>query len=207
MLLKEKKPNQVFYIALITSEEILGKNGLNSVLNYSGLKKFIGNYPPPNLDREHSSEEFANLMKGVIDVLGERGARPILFRGGMRSFEIMHEKFPGLININGIEPREKVPERLFDEFKRIYGIIVDGATNLHGDIYKYYECDEGVALEMSPCFWCHGLKTKSPICFQSVGFEFAAARWILGQDIKVEETHCIATGDEMCRFVMHRPKI
>ncbi len=75
---------------------------------------------------------------------------------------------------------------MFDEFKRIYQFIVDASISINGDIYKFYDCEEGVALEMSPCFWCQGLKTKEPICFAQIGYQFAVARWITGQNVKVE---------------------
>ena len=119
----------------------------------------------------------------------------------------MLEKFPALFNIEGIEPAERVPERMFEEFIRIYQVIVDALTAMYGDIYKLYECDEGAALEIAPCLWCRGLKTKGPICAIPAGFEFAIAKWVMGQEIKVEESHCIAKGDDMCRMVMYKPVI
>jgi hypothetical protein len=48
MTIKEKLPNQLFHLACLTLEEVLGERGLNSILNYAQLKKFIGNYPPNN---------------------------------------------------------------------------------------------------------------------------------------------------------------
>ena len=205
MRFKDKYPNQLFYLALITADEIIGKNGLKSVLKYAKLDKFIDNFPPDNIELEHSSTDFSRLLTGFIEVLGEKGARPLLFRGGMRAFEIMLEQFPSLMDINGIEPTERTPDRLFDEFKRIYGIIVDASNNLYGEIYKYYDCEEGVTLDISPCFWCSGLNTQSPICHAQKGFQLGVARWIIGQDVKIEETLCMAKGDDVCRFVIHRP--
>ena len=55
MSMKDKYPNQLYYMLLITAEEILGKNGLNSVLNYAGLQKFIGDYPPSDMEEIHPS--------------------------------------------------------------------------------------------------------------------------------------------------------
>ncbi len=205
MPLKEKIPNQMLYLALITAEEIIGRNGMRSILNYANLQKFIDNYPPNDLAEEQETLDFTRLMAGLIDLVGERGARAIMFRGGIRGFEIFHEQFPSLMNIEGIKPEEKTDDLMFDEFMRIYGIMVDASVALWGDIFKYYPCEEGAALEISPCQYCVGLKTKEPICNAQVGFQFGILRWILGKEVKVEETHCIAMGDPMCRFVMHRP--
>ena len=206
MVIKNKYPNQLFRLGLLTAEDILGKKGLNAILNYANLQKFIDNYTPDDMELEHTSDDFVHFVTGLIDVLGERGVRSLLFRVGIRTFEISYELFPALFNIDGIEPEEKNPERMFDEFKRIYQIIVDASISIYGNIYKFYDCEEGVALEMSPCFWCQGIKTKEPICFAQIGYQFAVARWITGQNLKIEETHCSATGDDKCRFVIHRPK-
>ena len=53
--MKEKFPNQLYYMVLVTAEEILGKPGLNAILNYSGMTKFRDNFPPNNMEEEHPS--------------------------------------------------------------------------------------------------------------------------------------------------------
>jgi predicted hydrocarbon binding protein len=205
MPLKEKLPNQIFYLGMISAEEILGLNGLNSILNYAKLQKFIGNYPPNNLELEQTSEDFTRLMAGFIEVLGERGSKSITFQLGKRSFEIILEQFPSLLNIDGITPDERTPGRLFDEFVRLQGIMFVAAEHLFGDIYTCYENDEGYVIELSPCYWCRGLKTGVPICNAGNGFSHAIARWIVGQDLRIDETLCIARGDDRCRHVIYRP--
>jgi predicted hydrocarbon binding protein len=206
MVFKKNYPNQLFHLALITAEEILGKSGLNAILNYAKLQKFIGNYPSDNMEMEHTSEDFARLTAGFIDVMGEKGARSLLFRGGVRAFEISHEQFPALFDLDGVEPENKDTEKMFDEFKRIYQIIVDASISMYGDIYKFYDCEEGVALEMSPCIWCKDIKTEEPICFVQLGYQHGVTRWVLGKPAKVEEVECIAAGDDKCKFIIHRPK-
>lgn len=207
MSLKGKLPNQIISLAITTIEEVTGRNGVNSILNYTNLQKFIDNYPPYNLELEQSSDDFARLLTGIIDVFGEKGARPILFRGGKRSFEIMRENYPSLWSLDGIEPTEKTPERLYKEFVKIQNIIVNASTQIFGDIYKLYETDDGLVLENHDCYWCKGLKAKEPICHGSVGFNYAIAEWIMGKDSRVEEVKCSAMGDDMCMFIMYKPKI
>ena len=204
--MKEKFPNQLYYMVLVTAEEILGKPGLNAILNYGGMTKFIDNFPPNNMEEEHPAGDFSALMRGFIGVMGEQGVRPIMFRGGIKGFEIMNEQFPTLFNIDGITPGEMDAEGAFQEFRRIYGIMVEASRVIEGDIFTYYDVDEGVVLEIEPCPWCVGVKAKNPICHAQLGFQYGIAKWVMGREIKVEETHCIATGDNACRFVMHRPE-
>ncbi len=206
MPLKEKLPNQVLHLVFIVAEEILGKNGLNSLLNYTKLQKFIGNYPPNNMEMEQGFDDLSRIMTGLIEILGEHGSKTISFQIGKRTFEIIRDKFPSMLKINEIEPQERTPDRLFDEFVRIQGIMFEAAKEIFGDIYKYYETEEGYVIELSPCYWCIGLKTDRPICNAGNGFSFAVGQWIVREDLKIEETHCIAKGDKMCRHLIHRPK-
>ncbi len=104
-----------------------------------------------------------------------------------------------------MEPHERTPERMFGEFVRLQGIMFEAAKQIFGDIYTYYENDEGYVIELSPCYWCRGLKTDAPICNSGAGFSHAVGRWIVGQDLRIEETLCIARGDDRCRHVIYRP--
>ena len=207
MPLKEKLPNQFFNLAFVTVEEILGKNGLNSILNYAKIPHYVGNYPPNTIDLEHPSSDFTRFVSGMVEVIGEKGARSIMLLSGIRSFEIMLKDMPGLFALDGVEVKDCPVERRFDEYVRIQNAISDAAAYIFGEgLYKRYDVEDGRAFEISPCYWCMGLKTEGPICHGQVGFDLGIARWIFGKDIRIEETHCIAKGDPMCRFVSYRPK-
>jgi predicted hydrocarbon binding protein len=207
MPLKEKVPNQIFYLACTAVEDVMGKNGINSILNYSGLQKYIGNYPPNDLNLEIDSIDFTKLATGLVKIMGEGGCRSLMLRGGITGFEIMHRDFPSLFNIDGLKIEERTPDKLFDELIRIKGIMIAAAGGLFGeDIYKRDERTDQLAYEIGPCFWCRGVKAKTAICHGEIGFNIATARLVLGRDTEVEETHCIAKGDPACRFVIHRPK-
>jgi hypothetical protein len=207
MPLKDKLPNQLFNLAFVTMEEILGKNGLKSVLNYAKLPHYIDNYPPNTLDNEHPSIDFTRFLTGMVELIGEKGARSLMMRSGLRGFEIMLRDMPGLFALDGVEIQRGSGNGLFEEYARIMSIMVDASNQIFGeDLHKHYTTDEGWCQEIGPCYWCTGLKTEGPICHGEVGFELGIARWILGENASVEETHCIARGDPMCRFLTRRPE-
>ncbi len=206
MSIKDKLPNQLLYLGFVTVEDIMGLNGLNSILNYAKLKKYIGNYPPNNLTVELDTKDFTDFLTGMINVLGENGAKIVMLQAGRRSFEIMLKEFPTLFNLEGVKPQERTADKMFEEYIRISGIVVEAAKGIFGaDIYNRYETDEGLASEISPCYWCYGLKASRNICHAEVGFESGLAKWIFGKEVRIEETHCIAHGDDMCRFLLYRP--
>ena len=45
-------PNNIARIYLQAMEEVMGKNGLNAILNMANLNNLVDNYPPNNLNRE-----------------------------------------------------------------------------------------------------------------------------------------------------------
>ena len=67
-------PNSLLYVVLTTLEDIMGKNGLVSILNISGMSKFRDSYPPNNDKQESLASDISRLVSGVIDLIGKDGA-------------------------------------------------------------------------------------------------------------------------------------
>ena len=44
-------PNKFGLIIIKSLEDVMGKNGLNAILNLAGLNYYIENYPPDNLEK------------------------------------------------------------------------------------------------------------------------------------------------------------
>jgi len=55
-------PNKFGMITIKSLEEVMGKNGLNAILNLAGLNNYIENYPPDNLDKGF---DFSSVIVGV----------------------------------------------------------------------------------------------------------------------------------------------
>jgi predicted hydrocarbon binding protein len=201
MGLNEKVPNQLLHLTFMTTEEIIGKDGLNTLLRYAKLDKFIDNFPPPDFEMVYPIGDFIQFVTGTIDIFGERGARPILFHGGKQAFKISLDLFPDMHKID----KTKTVEKKFEQFVSLYKTAVEASKYIYGDVFTFSETPEGAVLEIGPCFWCLGLKTEKPICHAQLGFQHGFLQWVVGGEVKVEETHCIAAGDPVCRFVMHKP--
>ena len=58
-------------------QEITGKNGLDSVLNYAGLSNLIDNLPPDDLERSFDFAHFSIINQALTEIYGERGGRGI----------------------------------------------------------------------------------------------------------------------------------
>ena len=75
-------PNKIALIYIQVLEDIMGKNGLNSVLHAAGLDALRDNYPPDDLKREFDFADFAALNQALDDTYGPRGGRVFALRGG-----------------------------------------------------------------------------------------------------------------------------
>jgi len=78
----EKIPKSGFYyankfarITLQAYEEVMGKNGLNAILNLAGQNNLIDNFPPDNLGREFDFADFTAIHIALEELYGPRGGR------------------------------------------------------------------------------------------------------------------------------------
>ena len=199
-MLKDKIPNSLMYVALLTLKDIMGVNGLNALLNISGLSKYRDKFPPNNDKVEVPLSDFSGLLKGILEIFGEKGARPLLFNLGRRSFHVILEENPALLGLVGLGLKVLPKKKRID---KLYSIASKETNKIFGENQNYYSSDEGFVFEIYDCFWCKGLKTEDPICFSEVGWNTEAAKWASGGDeYEVKEVLCRAKGDDMCKYII-----
>jgi len=99
----EQIPKSGFYyanrftcIALQAYEEVMGKNGLNVILNLAGLNNLIDNYPPDNLKREFDFADFTEIHVALEEMYGPRGDRGLALRAGRIIFDDALRNFGAL---------------------------------------------------------------------------------------------------------------
>ena len=68
-------PNKFGLITLKSLEEVMGKNGLNAILNLAGLSNYIDTYPPDNLDKGFDFSELSAIGTALEDMYGPQRTR------------------------------------------------------------------------------------------------------------------------------------
>ena len=68
-------PNKFGLIIIKSLEEVMGKNGLNAILNLGGLNNYIDNYPADNLDKGFDFAELSGIGVALEEMYGPRGGR------------------------------------------------------------------------------------------------------------------------------------
>src|SRR6185436_2669223 len=86
-------PNKFARLTMSAMEEIMGRNGLNAILNLAGLQAYVDNLPADNLEKGFDFTDFTALNIALEDMYGPRGGRALalragraIFAGGLRSF-------------------------------------------------------------------------------------------------------------------------
>lgn len=183
--------------ALAAAQEVMGENGLNAVLRSSGLERFVGNFPPDDLNPSIQASQYARFNAAIEDFYG-RGGRGMLKRIGKASFEYAVREQAALLGIAG------VALKLLPERQRVKFILnqMAGALKKSNPQVQAWVDDGGerVAYAESTCAICQGRASETPVCHLYVGSIGEAVRWAAGREHEIVETHCIAKGDPYCRF-------
>lgn len=183
--------------ALTSAQEVMGENGLNAVLRASELERFIGNFPPDNLEPSIRASEYAKL-NAAIEAFYGRGGRGMLRRIGKASFQYAVREQPALLGIAG------VALKLLPEKQRIKFILnsMAGALKKSNPQVEAWVDDKGERLAYieSTCAICYDRHSSDTICHLYAGSIAEAVLWATSREFKIIETHCLAKGDEYCRF-------
>lgn len=189
--------NSLVRQALTSMQEVMGDNGLNAVLHSCGLERFVGNFPPNDLEPSIRASQYAQLNQAIEDFYG-RGGRGMLRRIGRASFQYGVREQAALLGIAGAALK-LLPEK--QRIKFIFNGMADALKKSNPQVNAWLDESDGrLAYVESTCAICNGRHSDKPICHLYVGSVSEAVQWATGKEYEVTETHCLAKGDEYCRF-------
>lgn len=198
-------PNKIARLMLYALEEIMGKNGVNAILNLAYLPELIENYPPDNLEREFDFSSLSSINGALEEMYGPRGGRGLALRcgragfaGGLRDFGALSGAGDLAFKILPLEAKLKIG---LPAMAKIFSQVSDQHTTVEekGDHFVY---------TMHKCPVCWGRKADKPICHMAVGLAQECVKWIAsGQELKVYEKSCYAAGDEACVIIIEKQPV
>ncbi len=189
--------NSLVRQALTSIQEVMGENGLNAVLKSCGLERFAGNFPPNDLEPSIKASQYAQLNQAIEDFYG-RGGRGMLLRIGRASFQYGVREQAALLGVAGVALK-LLPEK--QRIKFILNGMADALKKTNPQVNAWLdESGERLAYIESTCGVCNSRHNDHPICYLYMGSISEAVKWATGKDHEITETHCIAKGDEYCRF-------
>ena len=193
-----KMPNNLMHFILTRLEEIVGKNGTNTVLKYAGLERFIDNYPPSDFNMVEPMDNLFAISNALMDIYGENGYLALLRGVGTRTFFAMMEELPWFFEVedgamDGLSPEER--------FRLMYKTYVDKWTKTVGTTATVEFLDDRIIDTAPECTNCRDMKTTKPICVHIIDFYKGMAQYLNVKNVKTEEVKCKAMGDDVCQFV------
>lgn len=183
--------------ALTSAQEVMGENGLNAVLRTSGLERFVGNFPPDNLEPAIQASQYAKLNEAIEQFYG-RGGRGMLRRIGKASFQYAVREQAALLGLAGAALK-LLPEK--QRIKFILNSMASALRKSNPQVDASVEDSGGrIAYTESTCAICQGRHSDAPICHLYAGSIGEAVQWATGKEFEIVETQCCAKGDPYCRF-------
>jgi hypothetical protein len=168
-------PNKFGLIMVRALEEVMGRNGLNAILNLAGLSQYVDRPLPDNLEKGFDFAEVAAINMALEDMYGV----------GDLAFKVL--PLQAKLRI-GLPAEAKIFSQISDQHS-----TVEEKENEF--IYTIHQCSE--------CTGRKG--QDKPICFIAVGLLQESLKWVSGgNEFRVNESKCLAAGDPVCEFVVQK---
>jgi bacteriochlorophyll 4-vinyl reductase len=198
-------PNKIARIYIAAMEDVMGKNGLNAILNLAGLTSYIDNYPPDNLERQFDFADFTALNAALEDMYGPRGGRGLALRAGRACFSQGLKNFGALAGVGDLAFKV-LP--LGAKLKMGLPAMATIFTNFSDQVSEVSEHDDHYTYTIKKCPVCFGRKADKPVCHAAVGLLQEGLRWVSGgHEFRVVESECHAAGADNCVFVIYKEPI
>jgi bacteriochlorophyll 4-vinyl reductase len=195
-------PNKPALITILALENVMGKNGLNAILNMAGLSHLIDNYPPDSLAREFDFADYAALMQALEDMYGPRGGRGLALRAGRATFDRVLKDFGPMVGMADLAFKVLPLDVKVKVGLRVMG---ETLTKISDQISEVEDAGDHYLYKILQCPACWGRKTDKPCCHIAVGLLQEGLHWLSGgKEFRVTETACIAMGDTRCDLVVHK---
>jgi predicted hydrocarbon binding protein len=195
-------PNKMGRIILLALEDVIGRNGVNAVLNLANLNHLVNNYPPNNFDRDFRFNYLGGIHHALDTMYGHYAGRGLATRTGRAYFKHGLREFGSVLGVSNLTfrllPLKMKLKVSIEAFAELFNNHTDQIVRLEEkpDMFYWHT-------ELCPICW--GRKTDSPCCHLVVGMLQESLFWASGgKHFMVEEVSCIARGDTTCTIHIDR---
>ena len=196
-------PNKFGLIMLEALEDVMGKNGLNAILNLANLSHLIGNFPEDNLHKGFDFSDISAINQALEEMYGPRGGRGLALRAGRATFSDALRDFGALAGAGDLAFKV-LP--LHAKLRIGVPAMAKIFSQMSDQISTVSEREDAFVYTIHRCPVCWGRRgVDKPVCFIAVGLLQEGLKWVSGgNEFRVNESKCVATGDEVCEFVIFK---
>jgi predicted hydrocarbon binding protein len=199
-------PSKFGMIMIKALEDVMGKNGINAILNLGGLSNYVDNYPADNLEKSFDFADVASINVALEDMYGPRGGRGLALRAGRATFADGLKSFGALAGVGDLAfkvlPLQTKLRIGLPSFAKIFSQVSDQHSTVE-------ERENEFVWTIHKCPVCWGRSgVDKPVCFIAVGLLQESLKWVSGgNEFRVNESKCIALGEEVCEFIIQKEPI
>jgi hypothetical protein len=195
-------PNKIALIALRALEEVMGKNGLNAILNLANLSELIDHYPPNNLDRQFDFADFSAITGALEEMYGPRGGRGLALRAGRATFTEGLRNFGALAGVGDLAFKVLPLSAKLRIGVPAMAKIFSQTSDQHS---TSSDRDDHFLYTIHRCPVCWGRHTDKPACFIATGLLQEGLKWLSGgNEFRVVQTTAVSTGSPTCDFIIYK---
>lgn len=198
-----KYPNATLYVLILAAEEVMGKNGLASVLNQGGLSYLVGKHPPNNLEREVPFSLYGKVQQAIESFYGPRGSRAILTRVGRALFRYSLHEQSAVLGLGSLALKA-LPTNA--RMKLVLSRIIKNATEELSMPSEMEEAEDSFVVTRTtcPCQFRERDTSQGPCDQVTIGTFQEALKWATGKNFRVYQTKCLNIGDDIDEFVIEK---
>jgi len=190
--------------ALLASEEVVGKQGLQVLLRERKLDRFIGNYPPELLEISGTITlgDYAELCAGLLTFFGRAG-KSMVIRSGRLTSKYAIEKQSAVYNVAAKTAAKLMPYGT--QVKLVLDSMANGYNKLYAENnqelhFSVEDRGDKWAFISVECPLCAGKSADTTMCWGRIGTLKEGILWLSGKEFDVEEVECRALGAKACVF-------
>lgn len=192
-------PNDALRLFFIAIEEVMGADGMKAALHGAKMDKYIGNYPPKNLELGVTFSEYGRAEQAIEDFYGARGAKAMLLRVGRATFNYGMKEQSAVLGLAG-QALKAMPLPMVSKMKLLLEQMVGAANKTVNQPTRLEEDADGFTMIVDYCMCQFRPKHQSPCCFITVGALSEAMRWLTDKNFAIQELTCMNLGDDACRY-------
>ena len=198
-------PNRMGRIILLSMEEVMGRNGVNALLNLASLSPLIETYPSDNTELAFPFTTLSSLTSMLEHAYGPHGGRGLALRVGRACFNYGVRQYGTQMGLTEMAFRLLPLPMKVSAGARVFAELFNNFTDQR---VRVEEEDGKLLWHIERCPLCWERKSQDPVCHLAVGLLQEALYWLSGGKVfNVEEQTCIASGDATCTIVIDQSPI
>lgn len=193
-------PQKMGNIILRGMEEVIGKGGMDAVLQLGALGELTEKLAPESDEQTISFETVSQLQQTLEQLYGPRGGRGLALRAGRACFKYGLKEYGSMLGLTEMAFRLLPLSTKLHTGARTFADLFNKQTDQR---VKVEETETTIYWHIERCPLCWERISDEPVCHLAAGLLQEALYWLSsGKVFSVEETACHARGDQRCTITI-----